>query len=206
MEIFSEFRGEEGSIGQDLVNEGEYQAAKNFFDKALNVYPKSIYFMYGKGLALAGLGKYDEAIEYYDKIIEPSEKYLLDTLQSIATFVDLYRIIYSAFYEKWDSLSKLSKFVEASICLDKTKEYLEAWPPEGRTFRTWESFWLYRAKTFLKKQGDVEKCLSNLKQAFVIYKESHDSNQWSIFIERIREEKDFKNILDNEKYFKQVFF
>jgi len=204
--MFSEFRGEEGSIGQDLVNEGEYQAAINFFDKALNVYPKSIYFMYGKGLALAGLGKYDEAIEYYDKIIETSEKYLLDTLQSIATFVDLYRIIYSAFYEKWDSLSKSSKFVEASICLDKTKEYLEAWPPEGRTFRTWENFWLYRAKTFLKKQGDVEKCLSNLKQAFVIYKESHDSSQWSIFIERIREEKDFKNILDNEKHFKQVFF
>jgi hypothetical protein len=90
--------------------------------------------------------------------------------------------------------------------LDKTKEYLEAWPPEGRTFRTWENFWLYRAKTFLKKQGDVEKCLSNLKQAFVIYKESHDSSQWSIFIERIREEKDFKNILDNKKHFKQVFF
>jgi tetratricopeptide (TPR) repeat protein len=101
--MFSEFRGEEGSIGQDLVNEGEYQAAINIFDKALNVYPESIYFMYGKGLALAGLGKYDEAIEYYDKIIDTSEKYLLDTLQSIATFVDLYGIIYSAFYEKWDS-------------------------------------------------------------------------------------------------------
>jgi tetratricopeptide (TPR) repeat protein len=55
--MFSEFRGEEGSIGQDLVNEGEYQAAIDFFDKALNVYPKSIYFMYGKGLALAGLGE-----------------------------------------------------------------------------------------------------------------------------------------------------
>src|SRR5918911_1719633 len=170
LEMLSEFRGEEGSIGQDLVNKGEYQAAINFFDEALNAYPKSVYFMYGKGVALAGLGKYDEAIEYYDKIIETSEKYLLDTLQSIATFIDLYRITYSAFYEKWDSLSKLSKFVEASICLDKTKEYLEAWPPEGKTFRTWENFWLYRAKTFLKKQDDVGRCLSNLKQAFVIYK------------------------------------
>jgi len=97
--FLTEFRGEEGSIGQDLVNKGEYQAAINFFDEALNANPKSVYFMYGKGLDLAGLGKYDEAIEYYDKIIETSEKYLLDTLQSIATFIDLYRITYSAFYE-----------------------------------------------------------------------------------------------------------
>jgi len=64
---------------------------------------------------------------------------------------------------------------------------------------------LEHGKTFLKKQGDVERCLSNIKQAFVIYKESHDSSQWPIFIERIREEKYFKNILDNEEHFK-VFF
>jgi tetratricopeptide (TPR) repeat protein len=103
--------------------------------------------MYGKGLALARLGKHEEAIEYYDKIIETSEKYLLDTLQSIATFIDLYKITFSAFYEKWNSLNKLRKFLEASLCFDKTKEYLEAWPPEDKTFRTWENFWLYRAKT-----------------------------------------------------------
>ena len=203
IEMLSEFRGEHGSIGQDHLNRGEYHEAINFFDKALNVYPKSVYYMYGKGLALARLGKHEEAIEYYDKIIETSEKYLSDTLQSIATFIDLYKITFSAFYEKWDSLNKLRKFVEASLYLDKTKEYLEAWPPEGKTFRTWENFWLYRARTFLKKQDNVERCLSNLEKAFLIYKESHDRMHWPIFIERIKEEKDFKAIL-NDEHFKEM--
>ena len=203
IEMLSEFRGEYGSIGQDLLDRGEYQDAINSFDKSLNVYPKSVYYMYGKGLALARLGKHEEAIEYYDKIIETSEKYLLDTLQSIATFIDLYKITFSAFYEKWNSFSKLRKFVEASLCFDKTKEYLEAWPPEDKTFRTWENFWIYRARTFLKKQDNVERCLSNLEKAFLIYKESHDRMQWPIFIERIKEEKDFKAIL-NDEHFKEM--
>jgi len=45
--------------------------------------------MYGKGLALAGLGKYDEAIEYYDKIIETSEKYLLE----YTIYCNIYRLV-----------------------------------------------------------------------------------------------------------------
>jgi hypothetical protein len=67
----------------------------------------------------------------------------------------------------------------------------------------YENFWLYGARTFLKKQGNVNRCLSNLKQAFVIYKESHDRSRWPIFIERIREEKDFKTIL-NDAHFKEA--
>ena len=157
--------------------------------------------MYGKGLALTKLGKHEQAIEYYDRIIETSDKYLIDD-HSIATFADLYKITYSTFYEKWKSLTTLGKIIEANACLDKTKEHLEAWPPEGKSFITLESFWLYRARTFLKKQ-DVERCLSNLEKAFLIYKESHDRMQWPIFIERIKEEKDFKAIL-NDEHFKEM--
>lgn len=75
-EMLSEFRGEEGSEGQELLEKGEYQSAINF-DKKLEVYPKSVYYMFGKGSALAGLGKHEEAIEYYDKIIETSNYYLI---------------------------------------------------------------------------------------------------------------------------------
>ena len=64
--IISEFRGEWGSKGNDLLNEGKYHAALNFFNDYLEVYPKSVYFMYGKGLALAQLGKHEEAIECYN--------------------------------------------------------------------------------------------------------------------------------------------
>jgi hypothetical protein len=67
----------------------------------------------------------------------------------------------------------------------------------------WENFWLYGARTFLKKQGNVNRCLSNLKKAFVIYKEDHDRSRWPIFIERIREDKDFKTVL-NDAHFKEA--
>ena len=67
----------------------------------------------------------------------------------------------------------------------------------------WENFWLYGARTFLKNQGNVNRCLSNLKKAFVIYKEDHDRSRWPIFIERIREDKDFKTIL-NDAHFKEA--
>ena len=66
-----------------------------------------------------------------------------------------------------------------------------------------ENFWLYGVRTFLKKQGNVNRYLSNLKQVFVIYKESHDRSRWPIFIERIREDKDFKTIL-NDAHFKEA--
>lgn len=57
--------------------------------------------MYGKGLALAQLGKHEEAIECYNKIIETSDKYLIEY---IPTFIDLFTITCTAFNQKGVSL------------------------------------------------------------------------------------------------------
>jgi tetratricopeptide (TPR) repeat protein len=58
---------------------------------------------YNKGIALYGLGKYNEAIEYYDKSIEIDPNYAL------------------AWYNKGSALNKLGRHKEAKECHNKYK-------------------------------------------------------------------------------------
>jgi tetratricopeptide (TPR) repeat protein len=142
--ILSEFRGEFGSKGNDLLNEGKYHAALKFFNKSLEVYPKSVYFMDGKGLALAQLGKHEEAIECYNKIIETSDKYLIGYLP---TFEDLFEITCTAFIAKGISLMILGNTIESIKEARQFGEYLDVWPDRRylrnyKRLEDYENFWL----------------------------------------------------------------
>ena len=47
----------------DFLNEGEIEHALQLYDKILQINPTDIHALNYKGLALAGLGYYDEAIQ-----------------------------------------------------------------------------------------------------------------------------------------------
>jgi uncharacterized protein YjbI with pentapeptide repeats len=56
--------------GNALRNEGKYNEAIEYYDKALEINPNYADALNGKGNALRNKGKYNEAIEYYDKALE----------------------------------------------------------------------------------------------------------------------------------------
>ena len=203
--ILSEFRGEFGSKGNDLLNEGKYHAALKFFNKSLEVYPKSVYFMDGKGVALTMLGKHEEAIECYNKVIETSDKYIIEYSP---TFEDLFEITCIAFIQKGISLMILGKTIESIKVAHQFGEYLDVWPDRRylrgnvnyKGLKDIENFWLYRAKICIRKRNDIDRCLENLEESIIRYKLGHPVREWQTFITRIKGDKDFENIVTDEQF------
>jgi tetratricopeptide (TPR) repeat protein len=175
IEMLSEFRGERGSEGQDLLDKGEYYAAIKSFEKDLEKYPKSVYYLYGKGLSLAKLGNHKEATNYYSRVVETSDKYLIEYLP---TFEELYEITLKALYEKWRSLHILGEREESAICLNRIRELSELaiYDKDGKIlplrYYSENKVWLYRAKALIRK-GYVDACLNDLERASVVYKLGH---------------------------------
>jgi len=202
IEMLSEFRGENGSEGQDLLDKGEYYAAIKSFEKDLEKYPKSVYYLFGKGLSLAKLGNHKEATNYYSKVVETSDKYLIEYLP---TFEELYEITLKALYEKWRSLKILGEREESAICLNRIRELSELaiYDKDGKILPLrWYSenkVMLYRAKALIRK-GYVDTCLNDLERVSVVYNRS----EWQLFADAIKQDKDFQTIVNDER-FKKLF-
>jgi len=202
IEMLSEFRGENGSEGQDLLDKGEYYAAIKSFEKDLEKYPKSVYYLFGKGLSLAKLGNHKEATNYYSKVVETSDKYLIEYLP---TFEELYEITLKALYEKWRSLKILGEREESAICLNRIRELSELaiYDKDGKILplRSYSEnkVMLYRAKALIRK-GYVDTCLNDLERVSVVYNRS----EWQLFADAIKQDKDFQTIVNDER-FKKLF-
>ena len=63
--------------GNELFDEGKYDQAITYYDKALAIDSNDIEALNDKGAALANLGKHEEALTYYDKVlaIDPHNEY-----------------------------------------------------------------------------------------------------------------------------------
>ena len=61
---------EYNKLGMDLLNQGKYAKAIEYFDKALEIDPKSITYLLNKGISYDMLGNYDLAIQTFDKALE----------------------------------------------------------------------------------------------------------------------------------------
>src|SRR2546426_12274741 len=55
--------------GNDLFDQGNYENAIKYYDKALEINSTDINVLYNKALALDSLGRHDEAVSYYDKVL-----------------------------------------------------------------------------------------------------------------------------------------
>jgi len=85
---------------------GEFDKSKEYFCKAISTSGyMSYYVIYYKGKALYNQGKYKEAMEIYDRIIEEDEEYI------------------DAWYYKGEILYKENKYEEARNCFKKVLEF-----------------------------------------------------------------------------------
>ncbi len=55
--------------GNDLFQQGKYQDAISYYDKALEINTTNTKVLYNKALALDQLGKIEDALSYYDKVL-----------------------------------------------------------------------------------------------------------------------------------------
>ena len=115
MEMLEEFRGEDG-VGVNLINEGKFSEAVDYFDDMLEKYPRSVYFRAHKALALCGLGKYDEAVTYYNEIESISDYW---RKKYFPTFQDLSLITCSVLLNKARCMEELNNQPEVLACYNK---------------------------------------------------------------------------------------
>jgi len=102
------------------------------FDRVLEIDPNNPIAWNGKGSALLDLGKYDEAIGYFDKAFGLSRNYPTKPFNTPPGSTSL--------SYKSDALLKLEKYEEAFRCYDKA---LELYPNERWT-------WAYKGDALLK--------------------------------------------------------
>jgi len=109
--------------GDELFDEGKYEQAIAYYDKALAADPNDYEALYNKGVAFANLGKYEEAITYFDKAlaVEPND---VDTLSYKGT-----------------SLESLGKHEEAITYFDKAL----AVEPDNVNTLNWKGYSLYNS-------------------------------------------------------------
>ena len=61
--------------GNDLFNDGQYDAADGYYDRALALDPNYLEAVYGKGIVLYQNGSHDEANTYFSRAYEGGYKY-----------------------------------------------------------------------------------------------------------------------------------
>ena len=119
--MLEEFRGEDGE-GINLVDDGKFSEAVDYFDKMLRKYPQSVYFRAHKAFALYALKRYDEAVTYFGEIEQIADfwrnKYL-------PIFQDLSVITCSSLLTKARVMELLNRQDEISLCYNKIIEISE---------------------------------------------------------------------------------
>src|SRR2546425_6155618 len=55
--------------GNSFFDQGKYEDAIIYYDRALQINPTDLKVLYNKALSLESLGKYDKAIGYYDAVL-----------------------------------------------------------------------------------------------------------------------------------------
>jgi tetratricopeptide (TPR) repeat protein len=87
--------------GDELFDEGKYDQAITYYDKALSLDPNDIDTLIIKGVSLNNLDKFEEAIEWYDKALAVDPNYI------------------NALYHKAISLDNMGDYEQAIAYFDK---------------------------------------------------------------------------------------
>ena len=101
--------------GNALLSMGKYNESISYFDKALNINPKSFDTLYKKGVALLNLKEYNQSISYFDKALSINPK--------SAALPNLNEYGY-LLYNKGFDLLNLGKYNESISYFDKALSIL----------------------------------------------------------------------------------
>jgi tetratricopeptide (TPR) repeat protein len=95
--------------GDDYFKLQKYSDAIEYYDKALEIEPKYVSALNGKGYVLGLLQKYEEAIKYIDKALEIDQEFSY------------------AWNEKGNVLYDWKKYEDAINCYDDLEHRQDSW-------------------------------------------------------------------------------
>jgi len=168
---------------QSLENNGEYQLAMEYYDKAIEIDTSLGFAEYGKGQCLENMGAYEEAISYYDRVLHIN--YLADlalvgksackealgeyeeALSCADKALKLNPKVTYAWCHKAFALAKLEEYEEAIKCLDKA---LKIRPDSGETW--------YNKGLYLAKSGKTKEAIKCCDKALKIEPNRYDA--WNL--------------------------
>ena len=157
IEMLEEFVGEDGS-GTDLIKNGKFVKAVNYYDKMIRKYPRSVYFKSHKAWALCGLGRFDEAIIYFNEVVEISDNW---KNKYLPTFKDLTAVTCSVLLNKSLVMEKLNKPNEITRCYDKIIEISDFLQDLGDFNQGYYQALPYKARVHLRK-GETQSLLRDI--------------------------------------------
>ncbi len=188
------------SVIADTKNKTILQASIKLFDKVLEINPKYAAAWNNKGIALASLKRYEEAIECYDKVLEIDPK---DA---------------AAWYVKGIALASLKRYEEAIECYDKVLEidpkYAAAWNNKGIALASLKRYeeaiecydkvleidpkdaaaWNNKACTY-SLSGNKNKAIDSLKQAIKLDERHKEMAIKDKDFAALRNDNDFRKIV-----------
>ena len=186
--------------GLDYFYKGEYEKAKEEFEKTIELKPDHVDAWMNRGVVLKNLGQPEEALKFHDKAIELKPDYAEawsnrgaalhelgkyeEALKSYDKAIELKPDLAGVWDNKGIALSKLGKLDEAIKHHDKA---IELQPDYANA-------WYNKACTYSLK-GDKGKALENLRKAIALdpkYKEMS------------KKDEDFKGLWDDEDFKKIV--
>lgn len=122
--------------GNSLVDEGKYEEAVSFYDKALKINSQDVVALSNKGTALDQLGRYEDAVKCFDKVLEinPKDEEALNNKGSSLIRLNRYEEAIECFnealtvnpnnfvthYNKGIAFGKLGKYEDAIKSYDTT--------------------------------------------------------------------------------------
>ncbi len=200
-EMLQEFRGETGD-GRELLRENKFEEALQYFGDRLKQYPRSAYYKEGMGIALLELGKYEDAIKYYDSIIQSFDDYLK---KYWATSADLFDITFRSLYQKAWLSDRLGREADIKRCYDKAMDCIETlkelstkhfYPPYP------DRLLIFKARVHAAL-GEYDSAVEYLEKAIAAerIKGEHALNEFKEYIlaipefESLKDERKFKTLL-----------
>ncbi|HEX5185653.1 MAG TPA: tetratricopeptide repeat protein, partial [Nitrososphaeraceae archaeon] len=116
-------------LGDILLNKEQYTYADKCYDFAINLYPSSS-SLYNKGLTLFHLGKYEESIIFFDKVIELDRENVADACTNKAISLEYLNrdkeaeVYYKKAAEKYDE--EMEKLNTKAKSLFDSEQYEES--------------------------------------------------------------------------------
>jgi tetratricopeptide (TPR) repeat protein len=166
----------------------------------LRKHPRSVYFRAHKAMALCGLQRFDEAVKYYDEIVEISDSW---RKKYLPTFNDLSVVTCSSLLNRALVMDRLNRQSEVSVSYDKIIEisdYLLGLD-KGDYLFDYYGVLPYRARVHVRK-GEMQELLKDLNEFLTRCPQDFLEEAKQHFQNELKKESGFEEIENNPQLLK----